>query len=479
MAKRIQSTNLFISIILVLFLSPFPDSRASQSSSTIPGFDCYRTSETIQQTVQILHSTYPNLVQLTNIGASFEGQPIQLIKLGNQTTQNDKPRLVLISGLRANSFAPVEINLQFIEDLVTTYGENPSSTWILDFTEVYAILLANPDGRLRAELQAEAGQEVTWQNNTNLSYCSSNPTGVRLNHNFPFEWTDGNPDPCSDNYHGPSAGSEPETQALKSFLESLADNPNPTLLLHLDSYENSIITPYQYDADIPNPHLQDLFILANKLAYDTSANPLSANQSSFEIPGNLLDFAFWDLDIPGLTYKLGTFQSGEHSTACWYFTDYLLGQTKNALLRATHASPSAYALGYGPETEIAIIDSTPLSISFEGSSDDFSFYKYYVSNYSSVDKITWSIDFPPWHPLAEVNLVNDYKSDSELPFISRFSLTLPYDDLDPRKHILYVQAWDSAGLDSQSYPGFVSSIYIDFPHFSDSNIFYYVPMIFK
>ena len=157
MPKRIQITKLLISIILVLFLSPFTDSIASQSSSTIPGFDCYRTSETIQQTVQTLHSTYPNLVELIDIGASFEGQPIQLIKLGNKTTQNDTSRLVLISGLRANSFAPVEINLQFIEDLLTTYGENPSSTWILDFTEVYAILLANPDGRLRAELQAEAG----------------------------------------------------------------------------------------------------------------------------------------------------------------------------------------------------------------------------------------------------------------------------------------------------------------------------------
>lgn len=220
-AKRIQLTKLFSSIIILLFLSPFPDSRASQSSSTIPGFDCYRTSETIQQTVQTLQSTYPNLVQLIDIGASFEGRPIQLIKLGNQTTQYDKPRLVLISGLRGNSFAPVEINLQFIEDLLTTYGENPSSTWILDFTEVYAILLSNPDGRLRAELQAEAGQKATWQNNTNLSYCSSNPTGVRLNNNFPFEWSVGNPDPCSDSFHGPSAGSEPETQALKSFLESL------------------------------------------------------------------------------------------------------------------------------------------------------------------------------------------------------------------------------------------------------------------
>lgn len=473
MAKRIQSTNLFISIILVLFLSPFPDSRASQSSSTIPGFDCYRTSETIQQTVQILHSTYPNLVQLTNIGASFEGQPIQLIKLGNQSTQNDKPRLVLISGLRANSFAPVEINLQFIENLLTTYGENPSSTWILDFTEVYAILLANPDGRLRAELQAEAGQQVTWQNNTNLSYCSSNPTGVRLNHNFPFEWSVGNPDPCSESFHGPSAGSEPETQALKSFLESLADNPNPTLLLHLDSYENSIITPYQYDEDIPNPHVQDLFILANKLAYDTWANPLAANQSSFEIPGNLLDYAFWELDIPGLTYKLGTFQSGEHATACWYFTDYLLGQTKNALLRAAHASPSAYSLGHGPETEILTTNSSLLSISFEGHSNDFSFYKNFVSNYSSVEKMTWSADLPPWHPQAEIRMATDLIIDPEFPFMSSFSLTIPYTDLDPGKHLLFFQGWDSAEAGSQSKPGFVASTFIEVPNLQ------FIPLIRK
>jgi len=473
MPKRIQLTKLLISIILVLFLSPFPDSRASQSSSTIPRFDCYRTSEAIQQTVQTLHSTYPNLVQLTNIGASFEGQPIQLIKLGNQTSQNDKPRLVLISGLRGNSFAPVEINLQFVEDLLTTYGENPSSTWILDFTEVYAILLANPDGRLRAELQAETGQKVTWQNNTNPSYCSSNPTGVRLNHNFPFEWSAGNTDPCSDSFHGPSAGSEPETKALRFFLENLADNPSPTLLLHLDSYENSIMTPYQYDEDIPNPHLQDLFILANKLAYDTWANPLAANQSSFKIPGNLLDYAFWELDIPGLTYKLGTFQSGEHTTDCWYFTDHLLEQTKTALLRAAHASPSAYALGYGPETEIVTTDSGLIAMTFEGSSNDFSFYKDFVNNYSSVEKMTWSADLPPWHPQAEIRMVNDLISDPEFSFISSFSLTIPYTDLDPGKHLLFFQGWDSAIASSQSNPGFVTSTFIEVPNLQ------FIPLISK
>ena len=481
MAKQIQLKKPFLSILFVILLSFFPDQTASHSASaTIPGFDCYRNSQTLQLAMQQLQSTYPELVQLNNIGSSYEGQEIQLLKVGSQKIQTEKPRLVLISGLRANSFAPVEVNLQFLEDLLMNYDQDASSTWILDFIEIYAIPLANPDGRLIAETQAQDNHPITWQNNTNPGYCPSNLTGVRLNHNFPFEWSEGNPDPCNESFHGPTSSSEPETQALTSFLEGIAADTNPTLLIHLDSFRNHLMTPYQYDENFPNPHEQELYTLANKLAYNTPANPMiGTEQFSFEITGNLLDFAFWELDIPGLAYKIGSFESGGHTTACWYFDYYLLEQTKTSLMRAAYASPSAYWLAYGPETEIVSSNSTPFSVTIEGNSNDYSFYKVAIHDYGSIEKLTWSVDLPPNHPQAEVQLVPELLEDPEYPFLSSFSLTIPYSEFEPGKHLLFFQAWDSGAAGFQSNPGFITSIFIEIPQIPDIPHFLYAPLIFR
>jgi len=52
------------------------------------------------------------------------------------------------------------------------------------------------------------------------SYGRKNTAGVDLNRNFEYNWQNsGSPDPTSDYYHGPSALSEPESQAVKAVFE--------------------------------------------------------------------------------------------------------------------------------------------------------------------------------------------------------------------------------------------------------------------
>ena len=43
---------------------------------------------------------------------------------------------------------------------------------------------------------------------------SGNCVGTNLNYNYHTDWKTGN-DPCSDNYPGSAAGSEPETQLIE------------------------------------------------------------------------------------------------------------------------------------------------------------------------------------------------------------------------------------------------------------------------
>lgn len=479
MSKQNRLFTLFL--ILIFLFSVIFSSRASANkinsdkiSSTIPGFDCYRDSQSIDQRLNELRIAYPDLVQISEIGTSVEVQAIKLIKICKENGEQNKPRLILISGLRGNSFAPVEINLLFLESLLQNYEQDATATFLLNFIEIYSVVIANPDGRMRAEAQARASEAISWENNTNSNYCDSSDNGVRLNLNFSYQWSPGNTDPCSPDYPGPSAASEPETQALITFLSQLANDFNPSLLLQLDSYQNKILTPYLYDNSVPNPHAEDLFMLANKLAYETEAIPVVGNgDHNLESHGTLLDYAYGELELPALSFRMGTQQSGGHTPACWYFNDYLKQATLQALTRAALASFDPYQLAYGPETVLEAQTSELDYIDLQGFSDDYSFYKENITDYSSVDRLTWSLDFPPGHPLADVRTVDTLEPLPDFPFRSTFQLTVPYFELENHRHLLCFQAWDTPTQTSESRPGLYSC------HFINKSEFSFFPLLFK
>ena len=151
MTKKSVLFSLLLSLGVVIFSSFSTIQAEYQPQSTIPGFPCYRDSASISQSLQTLSSEYPGLAELSTIGYSTEDQPIQSLKISNQSIDTYKPRLVLLSGLRANTFAPVELNLRFAEQLLADYDEKTDSAWMVDHLETHLILLANPDGHARAE----------------------------------------------------------------------------------------------------------------------------------------------------------------------------------------------------------------------------------------------------------------------------------------------------------------------------------------
>lgn len=468
----------FLSLILILillFLASIPtQAETTNINSSIPGFDCYRDSQTIDQRLNELRSAYSGLVQISEIGTSIEGRAIKLIKISKENGEQNKPRLILISGLRGNSFAPVELNMLFLESLLQNYEQDATVTFLLNFIEIYSVVIANPDGRLRAEAQARAGEAIIWENNANPQYCASSVNGVRLNLNFPYQWSAGTSDPCSPDFSGPTYASEPETQALVTFLSQLASQARPSLLLQLDSYHNKVLTPFLYDATAPNPYADDLFMLANKLTYETEAVPVIGNgDNNFESHGTLLDYAFGQLKLPALSFKMGTQQSGGHTPACWYFNDFVKESMLKALTRTALASFDPYQLAYGPETELESQTEQTLYLDIEGFSDDYSFYKEEFIDYSSVSRVIWTMDFPPGHPKAIVHEADQLAPLPGFPFRSTFQLSVPYSMFDHGRHIIFVQAWDAPTQNSESHPGLYSCHFVDIPSIN------FLPMLFK
>ena len=94
----------FVSLVFIftfLFITAAPlQAETTNINSTIPGFDCYRDSQSIDQRLNELRIAYPDLVQISEIGTSVEGRAIKLIKISKENGEQNKPRLILISGLR-------------------------------------------------------------------------------------------------------------------------------------------------------------------------------------------------------------------------------------------------------------------------------------------------------------------------------------------------------------------------------------------
>ena len=162
---------------------------------SIPGFACYRTVEGAYQTMDDLALAYPQLAAVGGIGPSWEksrnpanGHEMRVLRLTNfDTLASDpqRPAFVAYGSIHAREYTPAELLTRFAEWLATGYGIDPQATWLLDHVDFHLILMANPDGRKKAETG------LSWRKNTNNTNgsCGSTTYGIDLNRNFPSTGT--------------------------------------------------------------------------------------------------------------------------------------------------------------------------------------------------------------------------------------------------------------------------------------------------
>ena len=118
-------------LLLIWFVGVTPVVAAKESTLPEP-YECYRSFEEITSRMVELTNLYPGLVRLNTIGQTFEGRPIQILQLGMEVETTSSPRLVIVSGLRANALTQAEINLSFAESLLDSYEKDANSRWLLE-----------------------------------------------------------------------------------------------------------------------------------------------------------------------------------------------------------------------------------------------------------------------------------------------------------------------------------------------------------
>ncbi len=199
------------------------------ASAGNPGYFTY--AEMVSE-MNALATAYPSLVTVYSIGNSANGTAIKGIKISHSDPSENKPE-VLYTGLQHAREAIGGTSLIFfMEYLAENYGSDARIKELLDNRQLYIIPCLNPDGYAFNYGGSSASYPVTggglWRKSRRNTGGGAANIGVDLNRNYGIDWGNctgatsscGSNNKTDDTYYGPSAFSEPETQALRDFVYS-------------------------------------------------------------------------------------------------------------------------------------------------------------------------------------------------------------------------------------------------------------------
>ncbi len=257
-------------------------SRIMNKNSNFGGWHTY--SENIAY-LDSLRTEYPTLIsEKWSIGVTHNARNIWCVRLSNNpdVDETGEPEILLDTMHHAREIMAGEFGIMWADHLCTNYGTDPVITWLMDNRELYLVSMVNPDGvAYNEQIQPQGGG--MWRKNRRDNGGSY---GVDPNRNYPYEWVGpgSSTNPSSDTYRGPSAGSEPENQAMMNLINSHEFITHQTL----HTAGNITIHPWGY-SNSPSPE--------HALFQHMGAQMTKHNGYEYGYVGDLLGYA-----VNGVTF---------------------------------------------------------------------------------------------------------------------------------------------------------------------------------
>jgi hypothetical protein len=169
----------------------------------------------------------PQLVKLEVLGHTGQGREIIAVKLtqgAGDIPDGTRPAVLYSSTQHAREWISTEVNRRLMNHYIDRWRANDRAIRkLLQTTELWFILVANPDG-----YQYTFDHERLWRKNlrdNNGDGQTQVGDGVDPNRNFPNHWgydEEGSSSiQSSDTYRGPAPMSEPETEAMVGLLDRI------------------------------------------------------------------------------------------------------------------------------------------------------------------------------------------------------------------------------------------------------------------
>ncbi|MFI7348740.1 M14 family zinc carboxypeptidase [Streptomyces sp. NPDC049936] len=170
----------------------------------------------------------PRFTKVVSIGRTVNGQDILALKLtknAKQSKDGSKPSVLYMSNQHAREWITPEMTRRLMHHYLDKYDEDRRIRKLVDSTELWFLLSANPDGY---DYTFEDTDNRLWRKNlrdNNGDGALGAGDGVDLNRNFAYKWgyddEGSSPNPTSQTYRGAGPNSEPETKALDRFQKRI------------------------------------------------------------------------------------------------------------------------------------------------------------------------------------------------------------------------------------------------------------------
>ncbi|XP_026494162.2 uncharacterized protein LOC113399282 [Vanessa tameamea] len=284
--------------------------RPLERNSQQYNWDYYQTLEEIYDWLDKIAEQHSDVVTIIDIGRSVEGREIKGVKIDFKKKAN--PVIGFFEGgLHAREWiSPVTLTWIINEFL------NSKDRKVRELAEnvVWHIVpVTNPDG-----YKYSFTDNRMWRKNRNTANFTScaqwnldddMSNGVDLNRNFGYLWmaTGASQNPCTQNFAGPVAFSEPESIAIANYILGLQREGNLVYYMGFHSYSQMILIPYSHvkGADVLEvENYGDLFEIAVKGAeklkerHNTIYSVGTSADILYEVAGSGFDWVKGSAKVP-------------------------------------------------------------------------------------------------------------------------------------------------------------------------------------
>ena len=223
------------------------DIRARRAQRDLTWFQNYKTLAEINTYLGQLAAANLATVSSFTIGNTLLGKPVNGIRItgpdlpGN--LKSARPQIMFNACQHAREWVGPMTVMYFADQLLAGYGTDQRITDILNNSEVIIIPVVNADG-----------YDFTWTTNRlwrkNRRTNGDGSFGVDPNRNWSYQWggEGASTNPSAEDYRGPSAFSEPETQNLRNFVLA---NPRMRASIDFHSYSQLILSPWGWTSALP------------------------------------------------------------------------------------------------------------------------------------------------------------------------------------------------------------------------------------
>jgi carboxypeptidase T len=279
------------------------------SYRTIETLDAsYKQLSEVERLLSAAENNYPRLVTVETIGQSTEGRPILAARLTDASrTPEDGKTVVLIDAMHhAREVMTPEIALDIVDYLTTRFEQDAQVRRWLTENEIWVVPMLNPDGNNRV-----------WSTNTQWRKNTRGGFGVDNNRNYPYAWGTCNGSSgstSSEQYRGPSPGSEPETKALMK----LAQRIRPTINISYHTASEIVIYPLSCPNQILPPEEKSIVEkigreLGAKLTRDSGSGTYQAGTSYdllYPVDGGSSDWMYEEVRALAYTIEANSLNQG-------------------------------------------------------------------------------------------------------------------------------------------------------------------------